>query len=69
LTYKTPFPILNPRKSKFLSIQSGAENVRGDIEIFIKKPISATILAIALVVILIPVFKWAWKRYQVPQKA
>jgi putative tricarboxylic transport membrane protein len=51
------------------SVQQALKMSGADIGIFIKKPISATILAIALLVILIPVFKWAWKRYQVPRKA
>jgi putative tricarboxylic transport membrane protein len=51
------------------SVQQALKMSGADIGIFIKKPISATILAVALLVILIPVFKWAWKRYQAPQKA
>jgi putative tricarboxylic transport membrane protein len=51
------------------SVQQALKMSGADIGIFIKKPISATILAVALLVILIPAFKWAWKQYQTPQKA
>ncbi|MEI7671046.1 MAG: tripartite tricarboxylate transporter permease, partial [Deltaproteobacteria bacterium] len=51
------------------SVQQALKMSGADIGIFIQKPISATILAVALLVILIPVFKWAWKQYQAPQKA
>jgi len=36
--------------------------------IFIDKPISATLLAAGLLVMLIPLFKWAWKRFLVSQR-
>jgi TctA family transporter len=37
--------------------------------IFIDKPISAMLLAVGLLVMLVPVFKWAWKRLLVVQKS
>jgi len=50
------------------SVQQSLKMSGADLGIFIKKPISATLLAVALLVMLIPLFKWVWKRYKVPQK-
>ena len=51
------------------SVQQALKMSGADLTIFIRKPISATILAVALLVVLIPAFKWAWKQYRVPRKA
>ena len=45
------------------SVQQALKISGADLRIFIEKPISATLLAVALLVILIPVFKWAWRRF------
>ena len=50
------------------SVQQALKMSGADLGIFIEKPISATLLAAAVLVMLIPLFKWAWKRCQVPQK-
>ena len=50
------------------SVQQALKMSGADLGIFIEKPISATLLAVAVLVMLIPLFKWAWKRYKVPQK-
>lgn len=36
--------------------------------IFIEKPISAVLLAVGALILLTPLFKWAWNRFMVPQK-
>lgn len=50
------------------SVQQAVKMSGAELGIFIEKPISATLLAAAVLVMLIPLFKWTWKRYQVPQK-
>jgi putative tricarboxylic transport membrane protein len=50
------------------SVQQSLKMSGADLGIFIKKPISAALLAVALLVMLIPLFKWAWKRYKVSQE-
>jgi putative tricarboxylic transport membrane protein len=50
------------------SVQQALKMSGADLGIFIQKPISATILAIVLVAMMIPVFTWAWKRYVAPSK-
>jgi putative tricarboxylic transport membrane protein len=47
-----------------LSVQQALKTSGADLMIFIERPISATLLAMALLVILLPVFKQAWKRFQ-----
>ena len=37
--------------------------------IFIDKPISAMLLAVGLLVMMVPVFRWAWKKYLLLRKA
>ena len=36
--------------------------------IFIEKPISAMLLAVGVLILLIPLFKWGWKRFMLTQK-
>ena len=49
------------------SLQKSLQVSGADPMIFIEKPISAALLAVGLLVMLIPVFKWAWKRGSVDQ--
>lgn len=46
-----------------LSIQQALKTSGSDLMIFIERPISATLLAMALLVILLPAFKWGWKSF------
>ena len=46
---------------------AGAQDFRAALMIFIERPISATLLAVALLVILIPVFKWGWQKFLLPK--
>jgi putative tricarboxylic transport membrane protein len=48
------------------SVQQALKISGADLMIFIERPISATLLALIVLVVLIPVFKRGWKRYQVP---
>jgi putative tricarboxylic transport membrane protein len=50
------------------SLRKSLQISGADPMIFIDKPISATLLAVGLLVILIPLFKWAWKRFLVFQR-
>jgi len=50
------------------SVQQALKMSGADLGIFIQKPISATLLTVAVLVMLIPLFKWAWRRYQGPAK-
>ena len=45
-----------------LAFQQSLTLSGADLWIFIEKPISATLLAIAVLVMLIPLFKWGWKK-------
>jgi putative tricarboxylic transport membrane protein len=45
------------------SVQQALKISGADLMIFIERPISATLLAVALLVMLIPAFKWGWKRF------
>jgi putative tricarboxylic transport membrane protein len=47
------------------SVQQALKISGADLMIFIERPISATLFALIVLVILIPIFKQAWKRYQV----
>jgi putative tricarboxylic transport membrane protein len=47
------------------SVQQALKISGADLMIFIERPISATLLALIVLVLLIPIFKRAWKRYQV----
>jgi putative tricarboxylic transport membrane protein len=47
------------------SLQKSLQVSGADPMIFIEKPISAVLLAVGLLVILIPAFKWGWKRFLV----
>ena len=51
------------------SVQQALKISGADLMIFIERPISATLLAVALLVMLIPAFKWVWRRFLVSQKA
>jgi putative tricarboxylic transport membrane protein len=44
------------------SLQQSLKVSGADPMIFIEKPISATLLAVGTLVMLFPVFKWAWKK-------
>ncbi len=44
------------------SLQNALQVSGADLMIFVEKPISAMLLAVGLLVALIPLFKWAWKR-------
>jgi putative tricarboxylic transport membrane protein len=46
------------------SVQQALKISGADLMIFIERPISATLFALIILVILIPVFKRVWKRYQ-----
>jgi putative tricarboxylic transport membrane protein len=48
------------------SVQQALKISGADLMIFIERPISATLFALIVLVMLIPIFKRAWKRYQVP---
>jgi putative tricarboxylic transport membrane protein len=50
------------------SAQQALKVSGGDLWIFIEKPISAILLAIGVLVILLPLVKWAWKRFLVTQQ-
>jgi putative tricarboxylic transport membrane protein len=50
------------------SVQQSLKTSGADPMIFIDKPISAALLAVGLLVILLPIFKWAWKKLLVVQK-
>ncbi len=50
------------------SVQQALKVSGADLWIFIEKPISAILLAIGVLVILLPLMKWAWKRFLVTQK-
>ena len=45
-----------------LSLQQSLKSSGGSLMIFIYKPISAGLLCVCLLFILLPVFKWSWKR-------
>ncbi len=45
------------------SLQKSLQVSGADPMIFIDKPISAALLAVGLLVMLIPMFKWAWRRF------
>jgi putative tricarboxylic transport membrane protein len=47
------------------SVQQALKISGADLMIFIERPISATLFALIILVILIPVFKRVWKRYQI----
>ena len=47
------------------SVQQALKISGADLMIFIERPISATLFALIILVMLIPLFKRAWKRYQV----
>jgi putative tricarboxylic transport membrane protein len=51
------------------SVQQALKVSGADVMIFIEKPISAALLAVGVLVMLIPLVKWFWKRFLVPQKA
>jgi putative tricarboxylic transport membrane protein len=48
------------------SVQQALKISGADLMIFIERPISATLFALIVLVMLIPIFKRAWKRYQIP---
>ena len=50
------------------SVQQALKVSGADIMIFIEKPISATLLAVGLLVMLMPIFKWGWKKFLIAQK-
>jgi putative tricarboxylic transport membrane protein len=50
------------------SVQQSLKVSGADLSIFIEKPISAALLAVGLLVILLPLVKWAWKRFLVTQQ-
>jgi len=50
------------------SVQQALKVSGADLWIFIEKPISAILLAIGVLVILLPLVKWAWKRFLVMQQ-
>lgn len=50
------------------SFQKSLQVSGADPMIFIDKPISAALLAVGLLVMLIPLFKWTWKRFLVSQR-
>ena len=50
------------------SVQQALKVSGADLWIFIEKPISAILLAIGVLVILLPLMKWAWKRFLVTQQ-
>jgi putative tricarboxylic transport membrane protein len=47
------------------SVQQALKISGADLMIFIERPISATLLALIVLVVLIPVFKRVWKQYQI----
>jgi putative tricarboxylic transport membrane protein len=51
------------------SYQQSLKTSGADPMIFIDKPISAMLLAVGLLVIMAPVFRWAWKTYLSSRKA
>jgi putative tricarboxylic transport membrane protein len=51
------------------SVQQALKISGADLMIFVERPISATLLAVALLVILIPVFKWGWQKFLLTQTA
>ena len=51
------------------SVQQALKVSGADLMIFIEKPISAALLAVGVLVMLIPLVKWFWKRFLVSQKA
>jgi len=51
------------------SYQQSLKTSGADPMIFIDKPISAMLLAVGLLVIMAPVFRWAWRKYLLLQKA
>lgn len=50
------------------SVQQALKISGADLMIFIERPISATLLALIVLVLLIPLFKWVWRRSWSPQK-
>ena len=50
------------------SVQQSMTISGADPMIFIEKPISAMLLAVGVLILLIPLFKWGWKRFRVTQK-
>jgi len=51
------------------SVQRSLQLSGAELSIFIDRPISASLLAVGVVVMLVPLFKWVWKRYRVPRAA
>ena len=51
-----------------LSVEQALKTSGADPMIFIDKPISAMLLSIGVLVMLLPVFKWVWKRLLVTRK-
>jgi putative tricarboxylic transport membrane protein len=49
------------------SVQQALKVSGADPMIFIEKPISAMLLTIGVLIILVPVFKWTWKRFLVSE--
>jgi putative tricarboxylic transport membrane protein len=49
------------------SVQQALKVSGADLAIFIEKPISAALLAVGVLVMLIPLGKWIWKRFLVSQ--
>jgi putative tricarboxylic transport membrane protein len=52
-----------------LTLQQSLTLSGADLRIFIEKPIAATLLACAALVMLIPFMKWAWKRCRMASRA
>jgi putative tricarboxylic transport membrane protein len=50
------------------SVQQALKVSGADLMIFVEKPISAALLAVGVLVMLIPLGKWAWRRLVLPQE-
>jgi putative tricarboxylic transport membrane protein len=59
--------IMGPPMEK--SLRQSLEMSQGEISILVASPIAATLLAISAIILLMPVVKWAWKRWTPHPKA
>jgi putative tricarboxylic transport membrane protein len=59
--------IMGPPMEK--SLRRSLEMSQGEISILVASPIAATLLAISAIILLMPVVKWAWKRWTPHPKA
>ncbi len=59
--------IMGPPMEK--SLRQSLEMSQGDFSILVASPISATLLAISAIILLLPMLKWAWRRWIFQPKA